>query len=228
MIRTDGWTAHSVWDHSATVRDLYRRRCRREEPEMTCWAQAAELLAPRVRPGDLVLDAGCGSGAFIHSLHDRNVPCEYVGIDASPTLIDIGRRELPRYGLPPDRLRLLRIEDLDGSADHVVCLNVLTNTDGYHRALDRMLRVARRTVVLRESLHEAPSEYRFVRDEYLDPGADLWVHVNTYRTSDVLAFIAERGFRARVVTDRRTGGRPESVIGHPHRWTFVIAEREET
>ena len=228
MITSGGYTRWCIWEHSATVHDLYAARCRREAEEMTCAAQAAELLVARVRPGELVLDAGCGSGYLFHSLRSREIPCAYRGIDASPTLIDIGRREMPAFGLPADHLQVLRIEDLDGAADHVVCMNVLTNIDGYHRPLERLLAVAGRSLVLRESLRPGPSEYRYVRDEYLDPGVDLRVHVNTYDLDEVVAFVEDRGFRARVVTDRRTGGVPEDVIGHPHHWTFVVADREDS
>lgn len=228
MIGAGGYTRWCIWEHSATVHELYAARCRREAEEMTCAAQAAELLADRVRPGDLVLDAGCGAGYLFHSLRDRDIPCEYRGIDASPTLIGIGRREMPAFGLPAEHLEVLRIEDLDGTADHVVCMNVLTNIDGYHRPLERLLAVAGRSLILRESLRPGPSEYRYVRDEYLDPGVDLRVHVNAYDIDEVVAFIAERGFRATVVTDRRTGGVPEDVIGYPHHWTFVVADRETT
>lgn len=225
-VRDDGYLPHLIWEHSATVRELYARRCLREAEEMTCWAQCAELLAPRVRPGELVLDAGCGSGAFWHSLRARGVECEYVGVDASPALIAIGRRHMPAFGLPADRLRTVRIEDLAGDADHVVCMNVLSNIDGYHRPLERLLRMARRTLVLRESLAPGPSRYAYVRDRYLDPGVELRVHVNTYGLEEVRAFAAELGFRSEVVVDRRTGGAPEDVIGHPHHWTFLVCERE--
>jgi hypothetical protein len=51
------------------------------------------------------------------------------------------------------------------------------------------------------------------------------VHVNTYRSGEVLGFVRDRGFRAHLVTDRRTGGAPEDVIGYPHRWTFLVADR---
>lgn len=224
MIRGDGWARHAVWEHSAHVRDLYRRRCRMEEPEMTCAAQAAELLAPRVRPGDTVLDAGCGSGHLWHSLRARGIPAEYHGIDASETLLDIGRRELPAHGLPAERLRTLRIEDLAGHADHVVCLNVLTNLDNYHRPLERLLLTARRTLVLRESLRDG-ALVRYVVDEHLDGDARLKVHVNAYDRQEVIDFVASYGFRPRIVVDRRTGGEPEDVIGHPHWWTFLVAER---
>ena len=224
MIRDDGWDRHAVWEHSAALRDLYAARAAGEADEMTCAAQAAELLEPRVRPGETVLDAGCGSGHLWHSLRARGIPAEYHGIDASRTLIGIGRAELPAHGLPAERLRVLRIEDPDGEADHVVCMNVISNLDNYHRPLERLLQIARRTLVLRESLGEG-SRYRYVVDEHLDGGARLKVHVNRYDLTEVTDLIASHGFTPRVVVDRRTGGEPEMVIGHPHWWTFVVAER---
>ena len=51
MISHQGWQAYNIWEHSRTVRDLYAQRCRLEAEEMTCAAQAAELLAPHVTPG---------------------------------------------------------------------------------------------------------------------------------------------------------------------------------
>lgn len=224
MIRGDGWRAHSIWEHSRHIRDLYRRRCRREEPEMTCAAQAAELLAERVRAGDSLLDAGCGSGYFFHSLRDRGITAEYHGIDAAAGLVAIGREEMPAHALPAGRLQALRIEDLDGSVDHVVCMNVLSNLDNIHRPLERLATMARRSLVLRESIGER-STYRYVRDDHLDPGVDLKVHVNTYSRDEVTGLLESMGFATRVVTDRRTGGDPEQVIGYDHRWTFVVADR---
>jgi SAM-dependent methyltransferase len=224
MIRGDGWASHCIWEHSATVRELYRRRCRREEPEMTAHAQAAEILAEIATPGETLLDAGCGSGYFFHSLASRNLELEYYGIDASSSLIAIGTEELPRFGLPAGRLTTLRLEDLDGEVDHAVCINVLSYIDNYHRPLERLLSMARRSVILRESF-KAGAEYSWVKDRFLDRGVDLSVHVNHYDVDDVTKFIAARGFRPRVVQDRRSGGRPELVIGIPHYWTFIVAER---
>ena len=219
-----GWLENCIWEHSAPVRDLYARRCRLEVEEMTCHAQAAELLAPHVRPGETLLDVGCGSGYFYHSLKKRGLPVEYHGLDAAPGLVAVGREVMPGFGLPADRLRTMRLEDLSGEADHVVCLNVLSNIDNYHRPLERLLRCARKTVILRESL-AGQARYSYVRDRYLDEGTDLNVYVNTYAAAEVLAFIESYGFSARTETDRRTGGRPEMVIDHPHYWTFVVAVR---
>jgi len=224
MITGNGWPEYSIWEHSETVRDLYTRRCRLEAEEMTCAAQAAELLQPLVSPGDTLLDVGCGSGYFYHSLRIRDIPVAYCGIDASPSLIEIGRRELAAYGLTPERLQNIRIDDLSGSVDHVVCMNVLSNIDNYHRPLERLLRMARKSVILRESCGDR-TEYRYVRDDFLDPGVDLRVHVNTYALPEIVGFVEAEGYAVETVLDRRTQGQPELVIGYPHHWMFLVASR---
>jgi SAM-dependent methyltransferase len=224
MISGDGWRRFNIWEHSQTVRDLYRRRCLREVEEMTAHAQAAELLAPLAKSGDTVLDAGCGSGYFFHSLNRRSISTDYFGIDASEDLIAIGRDTMPRFGLPADRLSVQRIEDTDGKCDHVVCLNVLSNIDNYHRPLERLLLMARKSVVLRESLKDGAA-YQYVRDNFLDAGVDLKVHVNHYDIEEITTFIGDYGFKVERVIDRRTGGNPEAVIGHEHYWTFIVATR---
>ena len=225
MINSDGWIHYSIWEHSASTKELYARRCRLEEKEMTCHAQAAELLSPHVKSGETLLDAGCGSGYFFHSLQKRQIQVKYFGIDAAPSLIEMGQKYLPQYGLTSENLKIVRIEDMDGSADHIVCINVLSNIDNYHRLLERMLKCARKTVILRESCKEQ-GEYHYVMDEYLDRGCRLKVHVNTYPLREMVAFIESYGFGVTVIEDRHTKGQPEMVIGYPHYWKFLVAQRK--
>ena len=225
IIRNDGYLRHCIWEHSETVARLYRARARDEAEEMTSAAQAVELLEPFVTAGDTLLDAGCGSGYFFHSLRRRSVNLAYWGIDASPRLIEIGRSELARFGLSPDRLRAIRIEDFRGEVDHTLCMNVLSNIDNYHRPLERLLKSTRKTLVLRESA-TSNSRYTWVRDEYLDPGVDLSVHVNVYDIGELTGFMERYGFTVERIADRRSGDVPENVIGHPHWWTFFRAVRK--
>lgn len=225
-VRSDGYAAHLIWEHSGAVADLYARRARDEAEEMTCAAQAVEILAPLVARGDVLLDVGCGSGHFFHSLRRRRIDVEYWGIDASEMLIAIGRSAFAGLGLPAERLRTIRIEDLDGRVDHVICLNVLTNIDNFHKPLDRLLRMARKSVILRESVKDG-AEYRYVRDEFLDSGVDLGVYVNSYDRTELTEFINARGFTVEEIVDRRSGGHPEMVIEYPHWWTFFRAVRKE-
>lgn len=227
MITNDGWARFSIWEHSAQVRQLYTRRCRREVEEMTAHRQAVRLLLPHVRARDILLDVGCGSGYLFHSLAALPVPVEYYGIDASPALLEIGRNILPSFGLPPARLLELRIEDLRAEVDHVFCINVLSNLDNFHRPLERLLLAARRTVILRESIGEL-SRYSYVEDRHLDPGVHLKVHVNRYDRAEIADFIRSYGYRVTFHVDEFTGGVAQDVIGHPHWWTFVEAVREMT
>jgi hypothetical protein len=225
MIEASGYDHFNIWEHSAQVKSLYRRRCRLEEPEMDCAAQAMEILASLADPADQLLDAGCGSGYLFHSLKNKGLALEYEGIDACRGLIDIGREELPYYGCAASRLQVMRIEDLAGSVDHVVCLNVLSNIDNYHRPLERLLLTARKSVVLRESCWEKPSQYLYVRDRFLDPEVSLKVHVNTYCLHEIIKFAKAYGFFCEAITDRRTKGQPEPVIGYDHYWTFLVFRR---
>jgi cyclopropane fatty-acyl-phospholipid synthase-like methyltransferase len=224
MIRTGGWERYSVWEHSSALRELYARRARDEEPEMTCAAQAAELLAPLARAGETLLDVGCGAGHFSHSLRRRKIDVQYFGIDASRTFIEIGRHALAAFGVDNRQLAVMRIEDLDAEFDHIVCLNVLTNLDNFHRPLERMLRCARRSVILRESIADQAS-MTYVKDRFLDDDVEVNVHINTYSRSDVLDFIRRYGFEATEHVDRRAGGQAEMVIGYAHHWSVVVARR---
>ena len=90
--------------------------------------------------------------------------------------------------------------------------------------MERLLKAARKSLILRESIKQG-ADYRYVRDAYLDPGVTLSVHVNAYDRQDLIGFIEARGFAVTEVTDRRSGGQPEEVIGYPHWWSFLVATR---
>lgn len=224
MITTDGYQVFNIWEHSSTVASLYRSRCRKEEPEMDCARQATAILSKVVQQGDRLLDVGCGSGYFFHSISGMKL--HYTGIDAAPSLIRIGQEEMPRWGCSKESLICTRIEDLQGVVDHVICLNVLSNIENFHRPLERLLMMARRTVIIRESIWDKPSEYLYAQDRFLDKGIQLFVHVNTYNAAELLKLGESLGFAGKKVIDNRTQGKPEVVIGYPHHWAFMIFERK--
>lgn len=211
--------------NSGSVLDLYRRRARNEEVEMTCAAQAARILAEVSSPGQKIMDVGCGSGWFVHSLQSRGLDLEYWGLDATGPFVRLAQTEIARYGIPRERILHGRIEDAEGSVDHVLCMNVLTNIDNWHRPLDRMCEIADDSIILRESFGEV-AHYSLVVDRFLDAGLPLKVHVNTYSRPEVSDFLLQRGFDSEFIVDDRTGGQPEQVIGHPHHWEFLLARRQ--
>lgn len=216
------------WANDANTLELYRRRCRREAEEMTCAAQAAEILATRVSPGESLLDAGCGGGYYLWSLRDRGVDVEYHGIDFTPEMIELARTELaPRAGLDPGRLRLQALEDLDEDDryDTVLCFNVLTNSPHYGLGLERLLRSARRRILLRESMGEELI-VRYTADPYLDEGKrHIRVYHNQYPIDEVREFMESEGFDVTQLRDERSGDEVEMVVDIPHRWRILLGER---
>jgi SAM-dependent methyltransferase len=209
------------WANDRNTYELYRRRCRGEAEEMTCAAQAAEILAPLVRAGETLLDAGCGGGYYWHSLRARGVDIDYHGLDYTPEMIELARAEMGA----PDRFELGAIEDLATRYDNVLCFNVLTNSPHYALPLERLLHATGRRLLLRESLGDE-LVVRYTPDPYLDEGArHLRVYHNTYPIEEVIGFMREHGFTVTRIPDRRSNDGVEMVVDLPHYWRILLAER---
>lgn len=83
------------------------------------WAHAqdatAALLKQHVRPGQSVIDAGCGYGALIDCLGIAGLigSVDYLGLDVSPDLIEIGRkRYADKEKFPKTELRVGNLRHL--------------------------------------------------------------------------------------------------------------------
>ena len=214
-------TRWNPWANDRNTYELYRRRCRGEAEEMTCAAQAAEILAPLVKPGESLLDAGCGGGYYWHSFKKRGIAVDYHGLDYTPEMIELARIEMGE----PERFEVGAIEDLETQYDTILCFNVLTNSPHYALPLERMLQCARKRVLLRESMGDELI-VRYTPDPYLDEGArHIRVYHNTYPIDEVTAFMHEHGFTVARIPDRRTNDGVEMVVDIPHTWRILLAER---
>lgn len=194
---------------------------------MTCAAQAAEILAGPARPGETLLDAGCGAGYYYWSFLNRGLDVEYWGLDYTPLLIETARREMcPRTGLPPERFQMGAIEYLEAEFDNVLCFNVLTNSPHYALPLERLLLSAKKRILIRESLSDE-LVVRYTPDPYLDEGRrHIKVYHNTYPIEEVVDFIESYGFSVKRIPDLRTGDGMELVVDIPHFWRILLGERK--
>jgi cyclopropane fatty-acyl-phospholipid synthase-like methyltransferase len=214
----------NIWEHSANVRDLYARRAQGHD-EMDAAAQTVEILAPHLKPGMTVLDAGCGSGYYYWSFKRRHLDIQYHGIDYSPSLIQIGRRELAQAGLPPERLQAESIENLTDTFDAVICCNTLSWCPDFRLPLERLLAVTKKFIVIRTNLGNQ-TIYRYEPDGYLDDGYNhLKAYWNQYSEADMTAFMQNMGFEVTPIMDRHTNGEMELVVGKPYFWKFLFGRR---
>ena len=140
IIKSNGWVQNSCWDNSKIVENLYEKRCKKEVEEMTSHKQAIKILAKQMKPKDTILDVGCGSGYFYHSIKNQNLNLNYFGIDSSSKLITIGKKYMVNYGLSSKKLVNMRLEDVSQKFDHIVCINVLTYLDNIYKYLERMIK----------------------------------------------------------------------------------------
>ncbi|MBL8788499.1 MAG: class I SAM-dependent methyltransferase [Deltaproteobacteria bacterium] len=103
------------------VADLYAEvftdiRVRKDEWR---WLEA-RFPRPAVGPGPRVLDLGCGTGALLRALEDRIA--HGVGVDASPGMVAVARRESPSDKLAFEVIDGPRLPFPDASFDVVVSL----------------------------------------------------------------------------------------------------------
>lgn len=215
------------WANDSKLIELYRKRCRDEIEEMTCAAQAAEILAPLIKHNETLLDAGCGGGYYYWSFFKRNIPLDYYGLDYTPEMVELARTEMClRTNLTDDRFSLGSIENLEIEYDNILCFHVLTNAPHYALPLERLLSCTKKRLLIRENMG-SELEIRYSPDQYLDPGKrHINVYHNRYPLEEVKDFISRYNFRVTQITDRRTNDGVEMVCDIPHQWRILLAERE--
>jgi len=214
------WVQNSTWDNSKNIDILYKQRCQKKTIEMTAHKQVVSILKEICKKGESVLDIGCGSGYLYHSFINKKLDVEYFGIDASKKLLNIGKKYLPKFGLDNKRLIHSRFEDLSVKFDHIVCINVLTYHDNLFKPLDIFLKNAKKSIILRESF-AIKSNYKYVRDNYLNDGVDLKTYINTYSMNEVRKFLNNHKVSYKFIKDNYTNGKMQKVIGHNHYWKFL-------
>lgn len=91
---------------------------------------AVRASVSRLVAGDRVLDLGCGNGRLLEAL--KKTPVDYLGVDASASLISLARQNYPdKQFIVSDLLDLQTISD--EQFDYIFCLAVLQHLPGEKR-----------------------------------------------------------------------------------------------
>jgi SAM-dependent methyltransferase len=176
-----------------------------QDPEPWAWERRSALLLAEARPGERVLDLGCGTGRFVAALRDAGA--DPVGVELAETALQRARANVPGADLrlvEPDGSLPLE----HGSVDLVWCSEVLEHVaDTEHVLLEirRVLRPGGRllvTVPFHGRIKAALiGLLRF--DQHFDP---LGQHLRFYTRGSLRATLEQSGFDG--VRVRPWGGPP--------------------
>ena len=171
--------------------------------------QAIDPKVLRLRPGQRLLDVGCGIGR--HVLELSRVPGLYLGIDwVRPELLkaaywfDLMRLEGRAQGrVSFTQGDVSRLPFAAGSFDRVVCTEVLEHVPDDRALLAELVRVLRPGGVLAVSVPDELSErllWRLSRKYRTAPGG----HVRIYRRRQIVRLLRDGGVRPYAVRLRHS------------------------
>jgi ubiquinone/menaquinone biosynthesis C-methylase UbiE len=132
----------------AGIRELARLLELRGQGADQATIRAAYLDLLEIRPGEQVVDVGCGTGVVTRAVGRRVAPRgRVVGVDPSPTLLSVAREIAERDGLLGQvDFRVADARSLpfeDGAFDVALAITALSHTTDAEQALPELLRVVR-------------------------------------------------------------------------------------
>jgi SAM-dependent methyltransferase len=149
-----------------------------------------------VRPGHLLLDAGCGEGR--HCFGSQNRGARVVGLDLDLPAMRMPAKVLRKQGREKGRLGAMLQGDAfhlpfaDATFDRITCSEVMEHVHDYRAAARELARVAKPGAKIAITIPTATSEQIYLRlgDDYFEsPGG----HIRIFRPRDLAKGLAAAG-----------------------------------
>jgi len=155
-----------------------------------------DLERLRLRPGERLLDAGCGEGRHCFGALERGARVVGLDLDRDPLVLPARRlrqraQELGRLGamLQADTFAL---PFRDASFDKVICSEVMEHVHDYRGAARELARVTKPGGMVAVTVPTALSEHLYLRagDDYFEsPGG----HIRIFRPRELALGLAQAG-----------------------------------
>jgi len=153
-----------------------------------------------VRPGHLVLDAGCGEGRHCFGCLERGA--RVIGLDLDRQALSAAAGPLRHRGRDLSRLAAMvqgntfRLPFQNETFDRVICSEVMEHVHDYRGAARELARVTKPEGIVAITIPTATSEHLYLRlgDEYFEsPGG----HIRIFRPRQLALGLAAAGLATR-------------------------------
>jgi len=157
-----------------------------------------DLERLRIRPGDRLLDAGCGEGRHCFGALERGA--HVVGLDLDRDALRLASGALRARAAERGRLgatlqgNAFGLPFRDASFDKVICAEVMEHVHDYRAAARELVRVLRPGGRMAVTIPTATSEHLYLRlgDDYFEsPGG----HIRIFRPRQLARALAAAGLR---------------------------------
>lgn len=194
-----------TWDSDTGYGDTLYRRATGALPEMESSKAAARRIAQLWTPEDTILDVGCGAGHYLVSLRKALGPdFDYVGADATAHYLELASKAFandPRTRF--EQADIFALPFANASFDVVTCNNVLLHLPSVATPLAELVRVARKTVIVRLLCGERTMLIQDVRPSSPELGPNgepqVFNHFNIYSEAYIAYLLSDlpgvTGFR---------------------------------
>ncbi|MCZ6783686.1 MAG: class I SAM-dependent methyltransferase [Proteobacteria bacterium] len=155
-----------------------------------------DLERLRVRPGQTILDAGCGEGRHCFGCLERGA--RVIGLDLDRPSLDAAalplRRRAGQLGSLGEMVQgdAFHLPFPDASFDRVICSEVMEHVHDYRGAARELARVTRADGIVAVTIPTATSEHLYLRlgDEYFEsPGG----HIRIFKPRQLAEGLAAAG-----------------------------------
>lgn len=170
------------------------------------FAAGQRLLGHRIRPGDKMLEVGCGPGYSTQRIKQWQPQASLVGSDISASLLRHATRLNPEISFVRESVYELNHEDK--SFDVVFLMEVLEHLEEPKAALDELQRVARRHVLLSTPREPIWRFLNFMRGKYMGDWGNTPGHIQHW---------SSRGLIRQVSTHFHV-----EAVAKPLPWTILL------
>lgn len=156
-----------VWDAEKPYGETLYKRATGELPEMESSKKMASEVARVFKPGDTILDVGCGAGHYLRSLRRTVGPdAEYTGVDATPSYVELARKANAKDVKASFKHGdIFELPLADRSYDIVMSNNLFLHLPSIVKPLKELVRVARKTVFVRSLIGDRSFRIKDVHPE---------------------------------------------------------------